>query len=39
MSQEERDELDWSKRANEGEITQREAARKMDVSDHLVHTL
>ena len=31
MSQEERDGLDWLKRAKEGSITQREAARKMGV--------
>jgi hypothetical protein len=29
MSQEERDELDWLKRAKEGSITQREAAQRM----------
>jgi len=39
MSQEERDELDWLKRAKEGSITQREAARKMGVSDRWVRTL
>ena len=39
MSQEERDELDWLKRAKEGNITQREAARKMGVSDRWVRTL
>src|SRR5271157_3178247 len=39
MSQEERDVLDWLKRAKEGSITQREAAQKMDVSDRWVRTL
>jgi hypothetical protein len=39
MSQEERDELDWLKRAREGSITQREAARKLGVSDRCVRTL
>jgi transposase len=39
MSQEERDELDWLKRAKEGSITQREAAQKMSVSDRWVRTL
>ena len=39
MSQEERDELDWLKRAKEGSITQREAAQRMDVSERWVRTL
>lgn len=39
MSQEERDELDWLKRVKAGSITQREAARKMGVSDRWVRTL
>src|ERR1700730_11043439 len=39
MSQEERDELDWLKRAKEGSITQREAGQKMSVSDRWVRTL
>jgi transposase len=39
MSQEERDELDWLKRAAEGSISQREAAQKMSVSDRWVRTL
>ena len=39
MSQEERDELDWLKRAKEGNITQREAAQKIGVSDRWVRTL
>jgi transposase len=39
MSQEERDELDWLKRAKEGSISQREAAKKMGVSDRWVRTL
>src|ERR1043166_1838588 len=39
MSQEERDELDWLKRAEEGSITQREAAQKMGVSERWVRTL
>jgi len=39
MSQEERDVLDWLKRAKEGSITQREAAQKMNVSDRWVRTL
>ena len=39
MSQEERDELDWLKRAKEGSISQREAAQKMGVSDRWVRTL
>ena len=39
MSQEERDDLDWLKRAKEGSITQREAAQRMDVSERWVRTL
>src|ERR1700680_1369292 len=39
MSQEERDALDWLKRATEGSITQREAARKIGISDRWVRTL
>jgi hypothetical protein len=39
MSQQERDWLDWLKRARDGKLTQREAAEKMDVSDRWVRTL
>src|SRR5713226_100096 len=39
MSQEERDWLEWLKRAEDGVITQREAAEKMGVSDLWVRTL
>jgi transposase len=39
MSQEERDRLDWLKRAQDGSMTQREAAQKMGVSDRWVRTL
>jgi len=39
MSQEERDYLDWLKRAKDGSVTQREAASKMGVSDRWVRTL
>jgi transposase len=39
MSQEERDRLDWLKRAEEGSMTQREAAQKMGVSDRWVRKL
>lgn len=39
MSQEERDYLDWLKRAKDGSMTQREAARKMGVSDRWVRKL
>ena len=39
MSQAERDELDWLKRVKSGNITQREGARKMGVSDRWVRTL
>jgi len=36
MSQEERDRLQWLKRAEDGVITQREAAEKTGVSDRWV---
>jgi transposase len=39
MSQEERDELHWLKKAMDGTITQRDAAGKMGVSDRWVRTL
>jgi transposase len=39
MSQEERDGLDWLKRAKDGIISQREAAQKMGVSDRWIRTL
>jgi Helix-turn-helix domain len=39
MSQEERDKLEWLKRAKDGVITQREAAHKMGVSDRWVRHL
>src|SRR6266852_1663950 len=39
MSQEERDDLDWLKRAKDGSISQREAAKKIGVSDRWVRTL
>src|ERR1039458_6186941 len=39
MSQQERDELDWLRRAKEGSISQREAAQKMGVSDRWVRKL
>jgi transposase len=39
MSQEERDDLDWLKRAKAGSITQREAARRIGVSDRWVRTM
>ncbi len=39
MSQQERDGLDWLKRAKEGSISQREAAQKMGVSDRWVRKL
>jgi transposase len=39
MSQEERDRLEWLKRAQDGSMTQREAARKMGVSDRWVRIL
>jgi DNA-binding transcriptional regulator LsrR (DeoR family) len=39
MSQQERDKLEWLKRAKDGVITQREAARKMGVTDRWVRKL
>ena len=39
MSQEERDKLEWLKRAKDKVISQREAARKMGVSDRWVRKL
>ena len=39
MSQEERDKREWLKRAQDGKISQREAAGKMGVSDRWVRTL
>jgi DNA-binding Lrp family transcriptional regulator len=39
MSQEERDCLDWLKRARDGRMTQREAADQMEVSERWVRTL
>jgi hypothetical protein len=39
VSQEERDKLEWLKRAKDGVITQREAARKMGVTDRWVRKL
>src|ERR1700681_3114546 len=39
MSQEERDELNWLKRAKEGSISQREAAERMRVSERWVRKL
>src|SRR5438045_9469786 len=39
MSQQERDELEWLKRAKEGLMSQREAAQKMGVSDRWVRKL
>src|SRR4051812_46383227 len=39
MSQRERDELEWLKRAKDGSITQREAARRIGVSDRWVREL
>src|SRR5712691_869144 len=39
MSQQERDDLDWLKRAQDGSISQREAAKKMKISDRWVRTL
>ncbi len=39
MSQQERDQLDWLKRARERSISQREAAQKMGVSDRWVRKL
>ena len=39
MCQEERDRLDWLKRARDGKMTQREAAEKMGVSERWVRKL
>jgi DNA-binding Lrp family transcriptional regulator len=39
MSQEERDELNWLKRARDGSITQREAAERIGVSERWVRKL
>ena len=39
MSQEERDQLDWLKRARDGQLSQRAAAEKMGVSDRWVRVL
>ena len=39
MSQQERDWLDWLKRAKDGKVTQREAAERMEVSERWVRTL
>src|SRR5258708_15274127 len=39
MNQEERDWLEWLKRAQDGVVTQRRAAEKMDVSDRWVRKL
>ena len=39
MSQEERDWLEWLKRANDGKMTQREAAERMGVSERWVRRL
>ena len=39
MSQAERDKLEWLKRAKDGVMTQREAARKMGVTDRWVRKL
>jgi hypothetical protein len=39
MSQEERDWLDWLKRARDGQVTQRFAAEKMGISDRWVRQL
>jgi len=39
MSQQERDRLDWLKRARDGKITQREAAQRMGVSERWVREL
>jgi predicted ArsR family transcriptional regulator len=39
MSQEERDWLEWLKRARDGVVTQRQAAEKMGVSDRWVRRL
>jgi hypothetical protein len=39
MSQQERDYLEWLRRAKDGSITQREAGLRMGVSDRWVRTL
>src|SRR6516164_9546040 len=39
MSQEERDELHWLRKAKDGSITQREAAKRIGVSDRWVRKL
>lgn len=39
MSQRERDELEWLKRAKEGRVSQREAAERIGVSERWVRTL
>jgi len=39
MSQEERDWLDWLKRARDGATTQRQAAERMRVIEHWVRKL
>ena len=39
MSQEERDRLDWLKRARDGKMTQREAAERMGISERWVRKL
>src|SRR5271163_169692 len=39
MSQEERDSLEWLKRARDGKITQREAAERMGVTERWVRKL
>ena len=39
MSQEERDRLDWLKRARDKKMTQREAAEKMEVSERWVRKM
>jgi len=39
MSQDERDRLDWLKRARDGKMTQREAAERMGVGERWVRKL
>ena len=39
MSQEERDKLEWLKRAKDGVVSQRKAAEKIGVSDRWVRKL
>ena len=39
MSQEERDWLDWLKRAKDGHVTQKFAAEKMGITDRWVRSL